>query len=463
MRFTTAVAAVLSLLGLAACSSSGSSAVEIKPNPARVALTAQVRHWATDINGLTSLDAHPGEDPARVELGRMLFFDKELSGDRDTSCATCHQVTLASTDGIALSIGTGGHGIGEARVMGSGRKRHPRNSQDLFNRGASEWTSAFWDKRIFIDEEDGTLHSPAGAAAPAHERLIDLQTMFPFTMRDEMRGDKGDLDVYGNHNELADFDDEDYHGIWNALMKRVMAIPGYRTLFAAAFPGTPLEDMDFSYASRALGSFIIHDFASTGDPWDRFLAGEDDAMSDSAKRGAMVYMGEGRCIECHGGNLLTDQEHYNLILPELGPGPDFDPDDNTDKGVERITGKSDDRWTFRVPPLRNIELTGPYMHNGCFQSLEDAIRHHLDPYKYAMAYDPYSLEADLQASYNLSQAMIEQKMKTIPDELETPTYLTDEQFDDLMAFMYALTDPAARDMSRIRPSVVPSGIPLTDE
>ncbi len=85
----------------------------------------------------------PDLDPIKVELGRKLFFDKLLSGNKDISCATCHHPSFSSSDGISLSIGVGGKGLGDERQMGVGRDRIPRNSPDIFNRGDEEWHTIF--------------------------------------------------------------------------------------------------------------------------------------------------------------------------------------------------------------------------------------------------------------------------------------------------------------------------------
>jgi cytochrome c peroxidase len=278
-----------------------------------------------------------------------------------------------------------------------------------------------------------------------------------------MRGFVGDTDVFGKHNELADFDDKDLKGIWAAVMKRVMAIPEYRQRFADSFPGIAPEDMEFSLVAKAIAAFVTHDFAAVNDPWDNFLRGDDDAMTDSAKRGALVYMSDGRCVQCHGTNLLTDQELYDLAVPHVGPGPDFNDADPVDLGLERLTGNPEDRYAFRTPPLRNIALTGPYMHDGAFVSLEDAVRHHFDCAESARHYNYEQLNPELWPTVRCDEALIEDMEKNPPDELETPIVLTDAQFTDLMAFLNALTDPASKDMTRLRPSSVPSGMDMSDQ
>ncbi len=82
--------------------------------------------------GISPLDLGPTPDAAKVKLGEALFFDKELSGNRDISCATCHHPLLHTADSLSLSFGTGGHGLGTARTMGNGRTLIPRNATEIF-------------------------------------------------------------------------------------------------------------------------------------------------------------------------------------------------------------------------------------------------------------------------------------------------------------------------------------------
>ena len=152
---------------------------------------------------ITAFDPGPAQDPAKVALGQMLYFDKELSGNRDIACATCHHPTQGSSDHLPVSIGTGGIGLGLDRQIGFDRNFIPRNAPDIFNRGASEWTSMFWDSRISLNSANEFL-SPAGDKLPdGLDNVLAVQAMFPVTSGDEMRGAHGDEDTQGQPNELA--------------------------------------------------------------------------------------------------------------------------------------------------------------------------------------------------------------------------------------------------------------------
>ena len=182
-------------------------------------------------HGIETPHAGGGHSAERIELGQSLFFDRVLSGNRDTSCATCHHPQLGTGDSLALPVGTAPQNpgaLGIARLKGKNREFIPRNAPEIFNRGSAEWTSMFWDSRV-AEYEDGTFTSPAGDhLLPGLSSSLYIQAMFPVTSRDEMRGRAGDLTFDGDVNEIALVDDSDLHGIWSVLMDRLKAIPEYR-------------------------------------------------------------------------------------------------------------------------------------------------------------------------------------------------------------------------------------------
>ena len=218
-------------------------------------------------NQITALDIGPAQEPIQVALGKLLFFDKELSGNRDIACATCHHPTTGSSDDLSLSIGVGGAGLGDTRTLGAGKEFIPRNAPDIFNRGAPEWVTMFWDGRVATTTYGGT---PAGGDLPGilAESPLAAQAMFPVTSRAEMRGDSGDLDTFGVANELATIDDADVVGMWLALSDRLRAIPEYVTLFTLAFDDVDdAADIGFEHAALAISAFEIHAFSFTNSPF----------------------------------------------------------------------------------------------------------------------------------------------------------------------------------------------------
>jgi len=405
-------------------------------------------------------DFHPRE---QVELGRALFFDRELSGNRDTSCATCHHPQLGSSDGLSLPVGTNPQEIGllgHQRKLGSQSEFVPRNSPEIFNRGSSLWRVAFWDGRA-EKLADGNFRNPAGNQLPAGlNSPFSIQAMFPVTSRDEMRGRVGDLTFEGEINELALVDDSDFTGIWNALMVRLGDIPEYRTLFEAAYPGVPFDNMTFANAAQALTAFEIAEFTFLDSPFDQYLQGDNSALTQNQKKGAQLFYGKANCASCHSGPLMTDQKFWSLATPQLGPGKgDAAP---LDFGRFAVTGAEEDRFAFRTPPLRNIAATGPYMHDGAFTTLESVIRHHAFP---TMSLWSYRAEDELEQIELVDQVISDPASKiwinSSIDRKNLPINLSKKEIALLVDFLGSLTAPnlPARLESMI-PDEVPSGLPV---
>ncbi|MEZ4519753.1 MAG: FG-GAP-like repeat-containing protein [Chloroflexota bacterium] len=411
-------------------------------------------------SGVTQLDPGPVPDAALVKLGEALFFDPILSGNRDTSCATCHHPHFATGDGLPLSIGTGGHGLGPDRDMGDGRVLIPRNATELFNRGSAEWTTMFWDGRVNLSDVYG-LSTPVGNGLPALlDNALAAQAMFPVTSRDEMRGDFGDSDVNRQLNEIGSISDMRPKQMWSGLMKRILDEPEYVALFQNAFPDTPVEQLGFEYAATAIAAYEIDAFTFLDSPWDRYLAGDQTALTDEAKQGALLFYGEAGCAACHAGNLMTDQAFHNIGVPQLGPGKLSD--DRLDLGRFLETGDHADRYAFRTPPLRNVTLTGPYMHNGAYSDLEAAVRHHLNPAGSLQSFDPQTLPPLFRDQVRMEPDIQADVLSTLDPRLAELPELTDEQVAQLMAFLNALESPSAVDLSPLVPEHVPSGLPVSD-
>ncbi|MCP4221163.1 MAG: hypothetical protein GY765_41420, partial [bacterium] len=203
-------------------------------------------------NNLAPIDLGHPPDSAKVALGKALFFDKELSGNRDVACATCHHPLHSSHDALVLSIGVGGTGLGPERTLGEARSLIPRNAPDIFNRGSAEWRTMFWDGRVQL-LPNNEIDTPADEETPdGLDNVVAAQAMFPVTSADEMRGKKGDLDINGEFNELAAMNGDDFSEIWAALMARLLAIPEYAAWFAEIYPDVPTEELEFKHAANAI-------------------------------------------------------------------------------------------------------------------------------------------------------------------------------------------------------------------
>jgi cytochrome c peroxidase len=217
--------------------------------------------------------------------------------------------------------------------------------------------------------------------------------------------------------------------------------------------------LGFQHAATAIAAYEIAAFTFTDSPWDRYLAGELDALSDKEKKGALLFYGDAGCSSCHSGVLMTDQKYHNIGVPQFGPGKD---ESGLDYGRYLATGEPGDMFAFRTPPLRNVALTGPWMHNGAYDNLQDVIAHHLNVSQSLVDYSGDHLTDIVQVSLRNESAVTDEVLGTIDPLMTTPRELTPEDIDQLMAFLYAQTSPTAVDLAHLVPDSVPSGLPVWD-
>ncbi len=428
------------------------------PSEPPASLDAELRQslsrWGTVPIGPT-----PAQPPALVDLGQALMFDKVLSGNRDIACATCHNPASHAGDGLALSIGTGGSGLGPSRTLGPGRQFIPRNAPTLVNTGLGAFY-LFWDGRV--SGSSFAFQTPAGAALPPGlPNILAAQAMFPVVNREEMRGAPGDRDRFGNPNELAALGDSDFVAVWQAVMRRLLAIPEYVSKFTAAFPGTPTSELGFQHAATAIAAFETQALTHTDSPFDRYLQHDDAALTSEQKRGALLFFGDkARCSSCHGGPLLGGQSFANAGVPQLGPGVGSGAP--LDLGRGELFNQEFYKFAFRVSPLRNVELTAPYMHDGAFPTLEAVLKHYNDVPRALRGYDTSQLPPALQQMYHGDDATIAAVLTNLDGRLTQPLKLSDVEIGELVAFLKSLTDPAARDLTSLIPARVPSGLPVQE-
>lgn len=398
-------------------------------------------------HSITPLQQAPHVSDELFFLGQALAFDKILSGNQNISCMTCHHPTQGTGDNLALSLGEGGTGVGESRFGG-----HiiPRNAPPLFNLHA--FKTMFWDNRVRVVEDQ--LITPAGAQlTPAMEAvfqygLVSAQAMFPVTSREEMRG--------FSNNELGSLADDDFSGIWAALMTRLGAIPEYVDLFESAYPHTAFADMTFAHAANAIAGFEIRAFSATQTPWQAFLSGDEQILSKSQITGAIAFFESG-CANCHSGATLSDFSSRNTAMPQFGPGKKAGASGTDDWGFGSISGYDLDRYTFRVPPLFNVELTGPYGHAGQYSDLSEMIKHYIRPDRSLRKYriEKHVRQSDL-------YALIENNQEQVLSNVDAETFATTTNTNKIMSFLQTLTDPASTQLDWVIPNSVPSGLPVSD-
>ncbi|MEL6297177.1 MAG: cytochrome c peroxidase [Pseudomonadota bacterium] len=404
-------------------------------------------------------------DPAKARIGRLLFFDPILSGNRNISCGTCHRAEFGTGDGLALGVGEGGVGVGPKRTAGTGadriKKRVPRNAQALWNLGAREVHILFHDGRLSVSDLYGNgFNSPAEEWLPdGLDGLLAAQALFPLAAQFEMAGNPKENQVAGAIHDRIDKG-------WPILAKRVRVIPEYGRMFAAAFDDVDrASDVRISHIANALGAFMGLEWQSFDSPFDAWLAGDRSALTGSQRRGLGLFYGKARCSACHSGKLLTDQKFHALALPHFGPGRTrpFDPFAR-DVGRMGKSNRLEDAYRFRTPSLRNVALTAPYGHNGAYATLEGIVRHHLDP---QASFDRWRAEDVqlpdapwLKAIDFVAMADRRERARLRAKVDIEPVNLSDPQVADVIAFLKALTGTKSRHGRWGKPGRVPSGLPV---
>jgi cytochrome c peroxidase len=441
---------------------------------------------------VTPMNPGPDFSDEKVTLGKKLFFDRILSGNKDISCAGCHHPLQGSSDGLPLSIGTKYEGTHFNRRVGPDREFVARNAQDIWNRGSPRWRTLFRDMRVRNVKNTDILLTPAGFELPdTVSNLQAAQAMIPVTARTEMRGERGDTTVTGEPNTIASIPEGQFEQIWGAYWERLMRIDEYRELFREAYPEKSLSTLSFAHAANAIAAFQIEAFTFLNSPWDRFLNGEDSALTAKQKKGALLFYGKAKCAQCHSGPLMTDQRAHNIAVPQLGPGKE--PDEPFDLGFYSQTGNPSDRFAFRTPPLRNVTVTGPWMHNGTYSTLEAAVRHHLNPRKALRNYNPNQLKYDLRSlrvpplfqhelmdlqstsfgeslskTVKVKESHRKLLLRNLDPVLKEEIDLTEQEFSRIMAFLKSLTSPSVKlhngrmsaPLKQTIPDTVPSGLPF---
>ncbi len=415
-------------------------------------------------------------DDDLVEFGQKLFFDKALSGpigenaDDANACAGCHHPKTATSDDIEMSVGVGFVGPVGDRFRGPGFSFEPRNSTDLFNLGLKGWKTQFREGRV-QEMPNGNLEHPFGDTPPGldlvndpdekHDGVVGIQALGAPQDPLEM---KGAADKF--HNPVSNITNDDSAEIWKRLRDRILSISGYPQLAQDAFPDKDLSEIHFGHFARAIAAFQKDAFTFLDSPFDQYLKGDDSALSDKEKKGADLFYGKAGCADCHSGTLTTDQEFHNIATPQIGPGKP--PHKPLDPGRYLVTGQPKHKYAFRTEPLRNVELTPPYMHGGAYHSLREAVEHHLDAADSLRNYDGSQLRFDYEAQLHDSPETIDEVLSTLDPRMKIrariqdkpwhPLRVSDKEVGQLVAFLKSMTSPTAEnDLMATQPSSVPSG------
>ena len=421
---------------------------------------------------VTDDDYYDKGAPARskVELGKLLFFDKVLSGNKNIACASCHHPYTSTSDRLSLGVGEGSLFHGTQRTTGSGtaaiKGRIGRNAPSLFNLGAKEFIRLNLGG---VNEQTPTgLRLLSGRFTPTGlDNVLAGQALFPLVNGSEMLGQVGENDavntVIGTQRGTASFPAQ-----WEVLVQRLRAIPDYVTQFQATYAEvSSANKMTISHVVNAISAFQAAEFRSDKSPFDRFLRGESDALSPAQLRGKDLFYGKANCASCHSGKFQTDHGFHAIAMPQFGPGAQTTgASEQEDTGRQGVTLLAVDKYKFRTPSLRNIALTGPYGHTGAYATLEGIIQHHLDPVTSFINWDrtqvvvPSRSDLDL-SDFTITDNATNREAIQIANEL-APSTLDLVEIKDIVDFLHSLTDPTMLDLRRAIPRSVPSKLPVGD-
>lgn len=298
----------------------------------------------------------------QAKLGRLLFFDPILSGDRSLSCAHCHRPEHAFSDGLSTARGNEG-------------RRLSRNTPSLYNVGCRE--RLFWDGR-----------------APD----LETQALGPLLSPREMNSRPEEM------------------------IARLNEITEYRALFARAFDSAGAEVISLESIAAALAAFE-RTLLSKDSRYDRYVAGDRTALIPSERRGLRVFRSlTTRCFECHPPPLFAAPIAARIGVP------------GADEGLGGGSGVAAQRGLFRVPSLRNVARTAPYMHDGSIATLDEVVRFYARGGGHGIEAPPDGISDSIR-----------------------PFEIDEASAGDLVAFLGALTDESARPEA---PQAVPSGLPV---
>ncbi|UWR47182.1 cytochrome-c peroxidase [Phaeobacter inhibens] len=420
---------------------------------------AEIKHQPLDLGPRPSFALM---DQAQVELGRLLFYDPILSGNRNISCASCHHPRFGTGDGVSLSLGEGASRLGPKRQADPENlpeQRIPRNAPALWNLGARGMDVMFHDGRLEADPAYGSgIRTPLeGDMVAGFDSALSAQAMFPVLSADEMAGHYGENEV-SRAVRLGQLSHPG--GAWDLIAGRVADIPEYRQRFDRVLgQGAPIQ---FTDIGNMLAAFIRFEWRADDSPFDRAQM-QGEPLLPAAARGQEAFYGAAGCSQCHSGWLQTDNGFHAIAMPQLGPGKAARFEAHArDEGRLRVTGNADDAYRFRTPSLRNVALTAPYGHSGAYATLEAVVRHHLNPLDALMSYDRS------QAVLPALQGAIDWAAMDDPAEVQriasandlVPVTLSDDEVADLIAFLEALTDSTAAAGRLGVPDAVPSGLPV---
>ena len=384
-----------------------------------------------------------------AQLGMQLFYTKLLGGEKDSACVSCHHPLLGGGDNLSLPIGTHAQ---KPDVLGIKRRLKkgfelgvPRNAPTTFN-------VAFYKKSLFHDGRVQTISNQhyAGINTPdvpfakddplGGNNLVQAQARFPITSDAEMRGEfMSDSGTQTLRRALA-----------NRLKKNWLE--AFRFGFSDA-QGSVDDLITEQNISAAIAEYERSQ-VFINNPWRRYLEGDDKAISSSAKKGALLFFntqdkGGANCNRCHSGDFFTDEAFHNTAMPQIGKGKGEGKTKTNDFGCGSVTQKDIDKFRFRTPSLLNVEVTGPWGHDGAYTTLEGITRHMLSPMKSIRQYSKKQLKQKNIELGDIKKNTLEAAKYGL--ELKAIKNISNTDVKNLLAFLKTLTDPCVKSAKCLSP------------
>lgn len=387
-----------------------------------------------------------------ASAGHLLYYDAILAIKEDNACAACHSPTTGYGDTQSIAIGINSNGlVGPSRAGPRIKRRAPSAINVAF------YPKLAWGFRFeslsgdpFDNSAGFRLPEPEGLTLSRFSHLLAAVACISVTDRTALVGFKfnGDNDT-----------------IRATLATRVDGIKRYRKMFGKVYPevsaGGPVT---FDMIANAIAEYEFT-LVYANAPIDQYARGNLSAMSDDQKRGALLFFGKARCVECHSvsgrsNEMFSDFAGHVTAVPQLVPengSVTFDgPNADEDYGIEPVTHNPADRYKFRTAPLRNVGARESFFHDGAFTRLKPAIEHHLNVFESARNYDP----ADQNIAKDLRRVgPVEPMLARVDPILATPITLTTDELKQLMLFVRdGLLDDRAKPWNLVlqKPGSVPS-------
>jgi cytochrome c peroxidase len=369
------------------------------------------------VSALPSTPQAPGDNPttpAKVALGRLLFWDPLLSGPQDVACATCHHPQNGYAEDRDLSLGVTGIGLGRFRrqAPGSSIPIVKRNSPTVLN-------------VAFNGIDESGRYDPANAPMfwDMRKKSLESQALEPLKSLEEMREN-----TYPEDEAVA------------RVVKKLQANAEYRSLFAGAFGSE--QPVNSENLGRAIAAFE-RTLLANNSPFDRYMRGDRSAMTEKQVRGMQRFEEIG-CIRCHNGPMFSDYKLHvmgvpdNPALPASDGGAQKPPCPASPQEPRTAASRAAcDSYAFRTASLRNLQFTFPYQHNGTSRTLSAVVGFY------------ESTIAGSSRNPNVSYKELDPRLRELKN--------VDEEDVDLIEFLYALSDGS---FDRTIPERVPSGLPV---